>query len=130
MSFCRRKFQQIISILLLSGYLIANFSLPIFEGVHFLFHLGDEVPMHSFYTHSAHHQHQLLTALDELVADSSTDVPTKNSSSIDSTKIVQQLVVAPIISFTIPIISNSSITTQVKIHKSPFLQINAPPPKV
>jgi len=130
MNFSRLKFQQIVSILLLCGYIVGNFSLPIFEGIHFVLHLGDDTPLHSFQTHQTHHSHQLLSSLEEVVTDASTDIPTKNNTTIDYKKIVQQLVVTPFVLLTIPDLTTTTIPFQLKIYQSPILQLKAPPPKV
>jgi len=92
MNFSRLKFQQIVSILLLCGYIVGNFS--------------------------------------EVVTDASTDIPTKNNTTIDYKKIVQQLVVTPFVLLTIPDLTTTTIPFQLKIYQSPILQLKAPPPKV
>jgi len=130
MNFSKLKFQQIVSILLLCGYIVGNFSLPIVEGIHFVLHLGDDTPLHSFQTHQSNHSHQLLSSLEEVVTDASTDIPTKNNTTIDYKKIVQQLVVTPFVLLTIPHLTTTTIPFQLKIYQSPILQLKAPPPKV
>jgi len=130
MNFYRLKFQQLVSILLLCGYIIGNFSLPIVEGIHFVLHLGDDTPIHSFQTHQNNHSHQLLSSLEEAVADSSTEIPLKNNSTQDFKKVVQQSVTPPFLLFNIVKPTTTEIFFQLNIYQSPNLQITAPPPQV
>ena len=63
MNFLHLKYQELITMLLLSAYLMGNFAVPIFEGIHFLLHLGDTTPQHSFYDHEGSHSHKVLGSL-------------------------------------------------------------------
>ncbi len=130
MTFSRLKFQQIVSILLLCGYIVGNFSLPIVEGIHFVLHLGDDAPLHAFQTHQTNHSHQLLASLEEAVTDSSTDIPLKNNSTKDFKKVVQQLITSPFLLFNVVQPTTIENFFQLNIYQSPNLQIIAPPPQV
>ena len=130
MNFSRLKFQQIVSILLLCGYVVGNFSLPIVEGIHFVLHLADDTSLHSFQTHQSNHSHQLLSSLEEVVADTSTEIPLKNNATKDYKKVVQQLVTTSFLLFNIAKPTTTENFFQLNIYQSPILQINAPPPQV
>ena len=130
MNFSRLKFQQIVSILLLCGYVVGNFSLPIVEGIHFVLHLADDTPLHSFQTHQSNHSHQLLSSLEEAVTDSSTEIPLKNNVTKDFKKVVQQVVITPIFLFNITKPTTTENFFQLNIYQSPILPINARPPQL
>jgi len=131
MDHLRLKYQQLLTTLLLSAYLMGNFSLPIFEGVHFLLHLGDDAPLHSFQSHDTQHQHQVLTSIDELVSNnSSTEFPVDNSIDYKYKKIVQQLTVSELSDISIITIKTSNFSSHFKSYPLPFLGLKAPPPKV
>jgi len=132
MNHSRLKYQQFFTaLLLLFTYLVGNFSLPLFEGVHFLLHLGDDTPIHSFQSHDISHQHAILTNIDGLVASSTptTDFPTDNTNHKKLKKIVQQLEVSPAFSSLDLLINISNYTTKSINYPTPFLSINSPPPK-
>lgn len=132
MNHSRLKYQQLFTaLLLLFAYLVGNFSLPLFEGVHFLLHLGDDAPIHSFQSHNTSHQHQLLTNIDKLIASSipSTDFPTKNTTNKKYKKIVQQLADSPCLSELELFFNTSNYYTKAINYATPFLSINSPPPK-
>lgn len=125
------KYQQLFTTLLLCAYLVGNLSIPIFEGIHFLLHLGHEVPLHSFQTHSTQHNHQVLATLDELVSNNSIpDVPINQSTDNKYKKIVQQLTNSPILSFATLIATTANFSTELIPHKTPFRPLYAPPPEV
>ncbi len=129
MIFLKLSYRQVLSSLLLLGYLMGNFSLPIFEGLHFVWHLGDEAPLHSFQTHTGQHQHVVLDVLDDLVTNSTSDYPIDNSSKKDNKK-VQQLVVDSLISLIAPTQYTSCFFTLRKVYDEPFPQATSPPPKM
>ena len=129
MKFLKLHHQQLLASLLLCGYLIGNFSIPIFEGVHFVLHLGDEEPLHSFQSHTFQHQHAVLDIIDDLVTNSNSDYPIENSSKKDHKK-VQQLVAAPMISLFVPTQYTSCFFTHRRGYDSPFPQVTSPPPKI
>ncbi len=124
----RLTYKQFISALLLGGYLVSTFSLPMVEGVHFLLHLGDEVPLHSFQTHTTNHQHQFLAVLDH-ITDVSTDVPIEHSSNQIYKKVVQQIATNPLISFSMLTSIIADFTPPIALYASPDLLLQSPPPK-
>ncbi len=132
MNHSRLKYQQFFTALLLLGaYLIGNFSLPLFEGIHFLLHLGDDAPMHSFQSHHTHHQHLILNNFDELVnTSSSTDLPVKNTFEKKVTKITQQLEGFSSLPLLGLLVHTTNYSTPSVTYSIPFLSINSPPPKV
>ena len=132
MNHSRLKYKQFFTTLLLLGtYLIGNFSLPLFEGVHFLLHLGDDVPIHSFQSHNTQHQHLILNSFGELVNTSSTtDLPIKNTFEKNLKKIAQlSEVVSRLSSFDL-MVNTTNYKTLSTTYPIPFLPVNSPPPQV
>ena len=128
----RLKYQQFFTtLLLLIAYLVGNFSLPLFEAVHLLMHLGDDTAFHSYQSHDTQHQHQLLINLDDLMNSSSdSDLPFKNTSKKQVKKFVQQVV--EISSFLL-MDFHTNTTNFANSHFAfplPFLSISSPPPEV
>ena len=128
----KQKYQTLTSFLLLCIYLVGNLSLLLFEGTHFLLHLGDETPLHSFHTHTdTQHKHHLLTNLGELVADNSTpNIPAKKSTDNQYKKTVQEANDITRLSFTLSIRTVANFPTALVPSSSPFLPVFAPPPEV
>ena len=128
----RLKYRQFFTaLLLLSAYLVGNFSLPVIEGVHFIMHLGDDTTLHSFQSHDGQHQHQLLTNIDELLNSSTdTDFPTENTNQNKLKKIVQQLVVTPSLNAWFAVTNQTNYSYQPFGFPTPFLPINNPPPEI
>ena len=130
MNHSRLKYQQLFTTLLLCAYLVGNFSLPIFEGVHFLLHLGDDVPLHSFQSHETQHQHQVLTSIDDLVStNTSSEFPVNNSADNKYKKVVQQLAVPVLNNISITIINITNFSSHFNLYPLPFLVLQTPPPK-
>lgn len=127
----KQKYQKLITFLLLGIYLVGNLSLLLFEGTHFLLHLGDETPLHSFQTHTnAPHKHHVLTNLGELVTNNSTpNIPAKKSTDNPYKKTVQKANNIATISFTLSITTIANFPTALVSAASPFLPVFAPPPE-
>lgn len=124
------KYQQLFTTLLLCTYLVGNLSVPLFEGVHFLLHLGDESPLHSFQSHDTLHQHQVLNCLDELVSTSPlTNLPADNNGDKNSKKIVQQLALLNPLCLSSLLINTSNFSPPLIAYPTAFLQKNNPPPQ-
>ncbi len=125
------KYQQLFATLLFVAYLIANLSLPLFEGVHFLLHLVDGTPIHTFQSHNSQHQHQVLTIIVQLTDNkSTTNPPLEQSSDKQVKKVMQQLVDSA--NWKEPnnyIKATANFSTLYTIYKIPFLPIFAPPPE-
>ncbi len=125
------KYQQLFTTLLLCAYLVGNLSIPFFEGVHLLLHLGDDSPLHSFQSHDPQHQHQVLNCLEELVStSSSTDFPAENSYDKNLKKITQQVEIPTSLSLTYLSTNTTNYPIQFVAYQLPFLPLNSPPPEV
>ncbi len=131
MTYPSSKYKQLMVTLLLGAYLVGNFSVPIFEGIHFMMHLGDKVPIHSFQTHDKQHNHQVLTSLEELLAtNTSTDIPIKQSTDNKFKKVVQQFEVHSFLLFSMLVEHSANFPTKLVAYPIPFLRLAIPPPKV
>lgn len=131
MYFLELKYRQLFATLLLCAYLVGSLSTPLFEGVHFLFHLGDDTTLHSFQSHNIQHQHRILNSLDKLVTTSpTTDFPTESIGEKNFKKIVQQLEISTFLSLTDLFSNTSNYTTSFMAYQTPFIQLNSPPPEV
>jgi len=127
----KSTYKQTLAFLSLSIYLCCTLSIPIFEGVHFILHLGDDTQFHSFQSHQSIHDHQILTALNDLVEeDFPSEFPLETFKKIKIKKLVQ---ISTSFISTKPLVETTSSQIFEKIKQdstSPFLQITAPPPKV
>lgn len=127
----KSTYKQFLAFTFLSIYLCSTLSIPIFEGVHFLLHLEDGAPIHSFQSHQPSHNHQILIVLNDLVAqDNTPQLPVETSKKLKIKKLVQ---VSSALATTKTVTRSvySSIFEENKpLYASPYLKISAPPPKV
>ncbi|MFK7980323.1 MAG: hypothetical protein AB8G86_10105 [Saprospiraceae bacterium] len=127
----RLKYKQFCTALLLLFYLVGNFSLPLFEGVHFLMHLGDDTTLHSFQSHDTQHQHFILNNFGELVnSSSSTDLPVKNTFEKKLKKMAEPSEAFSSRSTFDLLVHTTNYHTPSFTYPIPFIPINSPPPKV
>lgn len=75
MGYLGQKYYQITSVLLLCGYLITSFSVPTLEVVHFLLHLGDDLPNHTFVSHKENHTHNVLEVFNKVTDSNEDELP-------------------------------------------------------
>lgn len=126
----RLTYKQFFAILVLSAYLIGNFSMPIFEGIHFLLHLGDEIHFHSFQSHNTQHQHKLLINLDDLSkASNSSDQPIDTQKVKKSKKNLQFLPTIIANDFTGIVLNRSIAIIYISFYRPPVLKLDLPPPQ-
>lgn len=126
----RLTYKQFFATLVLSAYLIGNFSLPIFEGVHFLLHLGDETSFHSFQSHNTQHQHKVLVTLDNLSsASNSTDQPIDTKKVKKSKKNIQYFQTKSAIASIERLFNQQVSNAYISFYRSPILILNLPPPQ-
>ncbi len=131
MNYLEQAHKQFFFKVLLSLYLIANFSIPIIEGIHFLLHLNDSSQLHSFQAHSNLHSHKTLEILDDLlVLNHAPETPHTSESDIKFKKNKQFLENHSAI--TLDFISATAKNFQpiLTYYKSPVLSTNSPPPDV
>lgn len=125
------KYQQLIATVLFVAYLVANLSLPIFEGIHFLLHLSDDTSIHSFQSHNNQHQHKVLDMVNQLTNnDSPSPLPIESTKDQKLKKIVQQLVMVHPLTISIKQEQSANYYTYEMIYAAPFLPLFAPPPEV
>lgn len=127
----KSTYKQAVAYLFLGIYLCCTISFQLFEGVHFLLHLGDDTPVHSFQSHQSLHDHQILTAINDLVTgENSLEFPRETSKKIKIKKLVQISAVL----ITQKFISTDSLLSNYDLYnsryKSPYPQNIAPPPQV
>lgn len=123
-------YKKIIFIKLLGLYLIANFSLPLLEGIHFLLHLGDETEIHSYGSHNNFHTHTSLEIFRQFLNyEDSKHTSTTSKSIVKIKKNIQYFELETCFSFT-PVLSKTKEFIFIENYKaSPFLSLTAPPPK-
>jgi len=108
---------------------MGNFAIPIFEGIHFLLHLGDKTPHHSFYDHEDSHSHKVLVGLSDLLGDN-TDNPVYPISKQPIKKIVHPIGEQPIVADWTIAQPMSDFWFPMKAIPPPFLSVTIPPPKI
>lgn len=127
----KSTYKQTLAFLFLSIYLCCTLSIPIFEGIHFLLHLGDDTQFHSFQSHQSIHDHQILTVLNDIVKeDFPSELPVETSKKRKVKKLIQIptdfIATQPLVE----IISVLIFEEDKQRYTSPYLQITAPPPQV
>lgn len=131
MNYFEQTYKQFSIKLLLGLYLVANFSTPIMEGIHFLLHLTDGSQLHSFQSHSNVHSHKTLEVLgDLLVLNNAPDTPHTSDSNKKFKKNIQFIETPLIFSFEIHSGLDKIYHPPLTYYKSPFLSINSPPPDI
>lgn len=127
----KSTYKQVLIFLFLSAYLCCTLSVPIFEGLHFLMHLGDDTQTHSFQSHQSLHDHQILTALNDLVDDNSpSEVPVETSKKIKVKKLVQISTILDDLERPLFEGTTQNFKNNIQFYTSPLSSILAPPPKV
>ncbi len=122
-------FEKIIFIKLFSIYLIANFSLPLIEGIHFLLHLGDDTEIHSYSSHQNNHSHSTLNIINQFTNKQDSKNTTTTDLIVKIKKNIQCSELETLRSFT-PLLSNTQEFIFIdKYNASPFLSLTSPPPK-
>jgi len=131
MNFFGKAHKQFFFKLLLGVYLVANFSVSIMEGVHFLMHMNDEVALHSFQAHTTTHSHKTLDLIDNLLSPTNpSESPNTNESNLKIKKNSQFLAVDSNLTDYFTSFNSRRFYTKITYHKSPFLTISCPPPDI
>lgn len=104
-------------------------AMPIFEGIHFLLHLGDDSPTHSFYDHTTTHSHQILTDWNDLL-NNPLDTPINPTPNYKFKNITHSLNEQANDIDWVTVQHTSNFCFAIIIASTPFLPIILPPPKV
>jgi len=123
-------YKQTWAYLILGAYLIGCLSLPVFEGVHFVLHLGDDSQLHSFAGHQSTHGHAALDLLNDLVDSNSSQLPADLPNEQKVKSLVQICQWQKLDIQFCPIKSYKGYFYLKKPHHTPFQPITAPPPQV
>lgn len=124
-------YEKIIFIKLFGIYLIANFSLPLVEGIHFILHLGDDTELHSYNSHSKIHSHTTLNIIGQFINfQESKDTTTTSEIIVKIKKNIQCYELETLFSFAPILNTNKEFIFISNYNASPFLSLTAPPPKV
>ncbi len=127
----KSTYKQVLALLFLSVYLCCTLSIPLFEGVHFLLHLGDDTSIHSFQSHESLHDHQILTVLNDLVDENQpSELPFETSKKIKTKKLVQLSITLDDIKLSAIELLAKNFDSNKQFYQSPLLTILAPPPQV
>ena len=130
MLYFNRIYKQILACLILGAYLLSSLSLPIFEGIHFVLHLGDDAQLHTFVGHHTTHQHTSLNLIDDLVDNSPSELP-KESPTTKKNKIIDQVYCWQKLVVKVSTVQESSRYFFFQKHYlTPFQSVDSPPPRV
>ena len=113
---------------LLIFYLIGLFHLPLVEGIHFLSHIGDDVPNHSIQSHNIQHQHGLLTQVVDVLENNK---ESNNSSEdfLQQVDLLKQIIAKNYNEELTRIDNTSQLPNFINSNKVVFLDKVFPPPK-
>lgn len=129
MHYSLSKYERLVFIKLLGIYLIANCSLPLIEGIHFLLHLGDDTELHSFSAHKKNHSHTTLNIIGEFInTQDSNDNSTVNLV-VKVKKNIQYFEWTAKNNIGSTILTRSEFIFISCYNKAPFLTLISPPPK-
>lgn len=123
-------YEKIIFIKLFGIYLIANCSLPLAEGIHFLLHLGDDTELHSYTSHNKTHSHTTLNIIGQLIeSQNSKDTSNSTESIVKIKKNIQYFELETILGFAPTLCTAQEFYFISNYNTTPFLALVAPPPK-
>lgn len=123
-------YEKIIFIKLFGIYLIANFSLPLIEGIHFILHLGDDTEIHSYSSHTNNHSHTTLNIIGQITNyQNSKHTSTTTESIVKVKKNIQCRELVTFRSFVTVLHTKQEFVFIANYTVAPFLSLTSPPPK-
>jgi len=123
-------YKKILFIKLFGIYLLANFSLPLVEGIHFLLHLGDNTELHAYSAHHKIHSHTTLNIIGQFITDQDFKHTSTTTESIAKIKKnIQYCELETIVKFAPILKSTQDFIFISNYNTTPFLSLIAPPPK-